>query len=226
VSELCITCGKRPRKAGRRQCGPCAYRSEDQEKARLRRQKGRTQRREHKRRLRRAQGAEPMEVIRQRAALRAAQRPKLSAVEREARRLERLRARPWLQFRDGATRYRWRYQNDAEFAQRERERAIVFRFTHPEIAAKCDRGDHWRLATLRADGSVTEEVVRKLLRASSCYLCGVELTPDNRSIDHRIALALGGGHTASNLAPCCLACNARKARKERALLLLSDEMKG
>ncbi|MBN1460596.1 MAG: hypothetical protein JXA57_13765 [Armatimonadetes bacterium] len=206
MSELCITCGVRPRKKGHRQCGHCAWRSEDPEKARIRR-------REYKRRLRRAQGAEPMEVKRERAAKRRA--------EREAKRAERLRAnrperKPWLRYPDGsAARYRSRYKHDPAFAQRERERAIVYRFTHPEIAVKSDPGNHWRLAAARADGSVTETVVRALLTASSCYLCGVELTPENRSIDHRVALILGGNHSAANLAACCMPCNREKAHHER-----------
>lgn len=205
MSELCITCGKRPRKKGRRQCGHCAWRAEDPDKARVRR-------REYKRRLRRAQGAEPMEVKRERAAKRRA--------EREARRAEWLRAnspkrKPWLQFPDVATRYRCRYRNDPEFAQQERDRAIVYRYTHPEIAAKSDSGVRWQLAAERSDGSVTRRVVRELLAAERCYLCGVELTPANRSIDHRVALSRGGDHTADNLAACCIACNRRKAADER-----------
>ncbi len=212
MSALCITCGERPRKKGRRQCGPCAYRSEDQDKAQLRRQRGRGQRREYKRAQRQAAGCESMEMIRARAAQKQA--------EREAKRTQRkastLASRPWLQYpHHSAAMYRSRYQNDPEFAQRERERAIVFRFTHPEIAAKSDRGRHWQLAASRADGSVTEGVVRNLLHARSCYLCGVELTPANRSIDHRVALILGGNHSAGNLAPCCMPCNRAKAMHER-----------
>jgi 5-methylcytosine-specific restriction endonuclease McrA len=153
-----------------------------------------------------------MEVIRERAAKRRA--------EQETRRMQRSienkpANKPWLQFRSPADRFRWRYQNDPAFAQRERERAIVYRFTHPELVAKWEKSSHWRLAAARSDGSVTKKVVRCLLRATSCYLCGVELTAANRSIDHRVALTLGGNHTASNLAPCCQPCNREKARHER-----------
>lgn len=206
MTELCITCGTNPRKKGRRQCGRCAWRSEDPDKARVRR-------REFKRRLRRTQGAEPRELKAQRAAEKRA--------EAEAKRAERLAAnsperKPWLQYPDGsAERYRCRYQSDPAFAKRERERAIVFRFTHPDLAVKSDRGNHWELAAARADGSVTKAVVRTLLRTKRCYLCEVELTPDNRSIDHRLALTLGGAHTAENLAACCLPCNREKGVHER-----------
>ncbi len=212
MSALCITCGERPRKKGRRQCGPCAWRSEDPEKVRARRERSRPQRTEYKRRVRRAAGAERRELRRARAAQKRA--------EAEAKRAERIAAnsierKPWLALKGGAERFRWRYQNDPEFAQRERERAIVFRFTHPDLAVKGDPGNHWRLAAASADGSVTEAVVRALLAARSCYLCGIELTPANRSIDHRVAVSLGGLHTAGNLAPCCLPCNRAKARVER-----------
>ncbi len=211
MTELCVACGQRPRKPGSRKCGPCRYRAEDPEKAQLRRQRGRVQRREYKRRLRREAGCESMEVIRQRGAQKRA--------EREAERLRRMaenspERKPWLQFSSVAERYRCRYQNDPAFSERERERAIVFRFTHPEITVKSNPGRHWRLAAERADGSITAEVVRELLRAARCYLCGTELNAENRSIDHKIALSLGGDHSARNLAPCCLSCNLRKAREE------------
>ena len=212
MTEPCITCGTNPRKKGRRQCGPCAWRSEDPNKVRARRKRSGPQRTEYKRRVRREAGAEPMDVRRARCAQR--------RVEAEAKRVERILAnsqerKPWLAFPGAAERFRWRYQNDPEFAQRERERAIVFRFTHPDLAVKGDPGNHWRLAASRSDGSVTGDVVRALLAAESCYLCGIELTPANRSIDHRLALTLGGDHSASNLAACCLPCNRKKANDER-----------
>lgn len=156
-----------------------------------------------------------MEVKQARAAQRRA--------EAEAKRKERALAnsperKPWLQYPEGsAERYRCRYQTDPAFAKRERERAIVFRFTHPDLAVKSDRGNHWQLAAANADGSVTSTVVRRLLRTKRCYLCGIELTPDNRSIDHRVALTLGGAHTAENLAACCLPCNREKGVFERRL---------
>ena len=207
MSELCITCGERPRKSGRRQCGHCAWRSEDRDKARVRR-------REFKRRLRRAQGAEPIEAIRERAATQRAEAVAKRAEEQAATR----KAKPWLRYPAGsAARFRCRYKHDPAFAQRERDRAIVFRFTNPDIAVKSDPGQHWQLAASRADGSVTRTVVRKLLRAKRCYICGVELTPGNRSIDHRVALILGGDHTAENLAPCCRPCNQKKGGFERKL---------
>jgi 5-methylcytosine-specific restriction endonuclease McrA len=147
---------------------------------------------------------------------RVAQQQAEAEAKRAARAIENSPERkPWLAITGGAERFRWRYQNDPEFAQRERERTIVFRCTHPDLAVKSDRGNHWLLAASRSDGSVTEDVVRALLRAAYCYLCGIDLTPANRSIDHRIALTLGGNHTASNLAPCCLPCNREKAKYER-----------
>lgn len=207
MTKICITCGERPRKSGRRQCGHCAWRSEDTDKARVRR-------REYKRRLRRSQGAEPIEAIRERAAEKCA----MVKAKRAEKKAVTRKARPWLVFPAGsAARFRCRYKHDPAFAQRERDRAIVFRFTNPDIAVKSDPGQHWQLAASRADGSVTKSVVRKLLRAKRCYICGVELTPDNRSIDHRIALILGGTHTAENLAPCCRPCNRKKGGFERKL---------
>jgi hypothetical protein len=179
MSELCVTCGERPRKSGRRQCGPCAYRAEDREKYHERKVRGREQRKEYKRRLRRAAGCELLVDKLARAAEKRAEAEALRVERQAANSIER---KPWLALSRGADRFRWRYQNDPEFAERERERAIIFRFTHPEHAAKSDRSIHWSLAAARADGSVTEEVVTRLLRAETCYLCGNSLTRKNRSI--------------------------------------------
>lgn len=42
-----------------------------------------------------------------------------------------------------------------------------------------------------------------------CYLCGIDLTDENRTIDHRIPYARGG-RGFDNLALCCLMCNWEK----------------
>lgn len=47
-----------------------------------------------------------------------------------------------------------------------------------------------------------------------CYYCEVELTKDNRSVDHVIPLALGGAHHISNLVPSCIPCNSSKGDRE------------
>ena len=72
---LCITCEERPRKKGRRQCGRCAWRSED---AGL----GRERRKQFKRRLRLRQGC----VTRAARAAAAVEREKQREQDRERRR--------------------------------------------------------------------------------------------------------------------------------------------
>lgn len=207
MSAPCVTCGIRPRKSGRSQCGHCSWLAEDSGKARIRR-------REYKRRIRRLSGAESRDAIHVRAKQRSA--------EREARRVRVALAnaperKPWLRYpRESAARYQSRYDHDPAFAAAERIRTTIRRFTHPESAAKVERGKHWRTAAARSDGSVTRTVVRRLLHDRSCYLCGTELTAANRTIDHRIALARGGDHTAGNLAACCRICKRGKDAGARA----------
>lgn len=42
----------------------------------------------------------------------------------------------------------------------------------------------------------------------SCYLCGTDQA--RLTVEHIVPLARGGLHTASNVAPACMRCNARK----------------
>lgn len=43
-----------------------------------------------------------------------------------------------------------------------------------------------------------------------CYLTGAELTPFDRSLDHVVSIANGGGHTVDNLLPCTWEANDKK----------------
>ena len=46
-----------------------------------------------------------------------------------------------------------------------------------------------------------------------CYLCGVELSIHEVTLDHVVALANGGSHTEDNLRVACRECNSRKGSK-------------
>lgn len=56
----------------------------------------------------------------------------------------------------------------------------------------------------------------------SCYQCAKPMSPnanpfspDSATVDHVLALSLGGEHSMRNVRACCLACNCSKADRER-----------
>jgi len=46
-----------------------------------------------------------------------------------------------------------------------------------------------------------------------CCYCGVQITKDNLSVDHKTALGSGGTHTKENICLCCKDCNTLKLDK-------------
>lgn len=44
-----------------------------------------------------------------------------------------------------------------------------------------------------------------------CYICGIRLTDQTKTIDHVKPLSLGGKDHKLNMRPCCLTCNKEKA---------------
>jgi 5-methylcytosine-specific restriction endonuclease McrA len=47
-----------------------------------------------------------------------------------------------------------------------------------------------------------------------CFYCNVDLTADNRTLDHLIPLSRGGKHEVGNLLPSCISCNSSKLNKQ------------
>ncbi|DAZ90940.1 TPA_asm: HNH endonuclease, partial [Cyanophage Cy-LDV1] len=60
------------------------------------------------------------------------------------------------------------------------------------------------------DGTIAIEHVRG---AESCLYCAAKLTKLNRVVDHMQPIALGGVHSASNVAQVCFKCNMEKGSK-------------
>lgn len=52
-----------------------------------------------------------------------------------------------------------------------------------------------------------------------CYLCERDLNDGNRSVDHVVPKALGGGDAVANLKLCCISCNFRKGDQSLASYL-------
>lgn len=61
------------------------------------------------------------------------------------------------------------------------------------------------------DGTLTRRVVRKMFaQCARCAYCSAAMTPSEKTLDHMVPIALGGGHTVANVVVCCLSCNSSK----------------
>jgi len=65
-----------------------------------------------------------------------------------------------------------------------------------------------------AKGQIKPKQWRCLLKRHNfrCFYCGIQLTPINRTLDHKIPLSRGGANTINNVVPACRPCNNRKLR--------------
>lgn len=122
---------------------------------------------------------------------------------------------PWRNPRlSSAEQFRLRYSLDPEFADKQRDRTRIRKYTNPEYAAQWERyGSRWLRAAVSADGTVTRELCYELLRLKRCHYCQGATKRKDREIDHVVALANGGAHTACNLVMACKACNRAKRDK-------------
>jgi 5-methylcytosine-specific restriction endonuclease McrA len=57
------------------------------------------------------------------------------------------------------------------------------------------------------------EKIELLKRERFCHWCCIQLTDNNRTIDHVIPLSRGGHHIPDNLIACCRPCNCSKSNK-------------
>lgn len=77
-----------------------------------------------------------------------------------------------------------------------------------------------------SDGSVTEIFLISLYSTTACYYCKKDTPLENRTVDHKIALANGGKHIAENLVMACWSCNCSKQDKtEEAFLKVLNNNK-
>lgn len=127
--------------------------------------------------------------------------------------------KPWNDHRlSEAEKYTCRYDNDAAYREKERERVRMYKYSHPETVAgwkdtPCNRRK-WNQAAISADGTVTKAVIRRLTVEENCAYCHAPLTADNRHIDHVTPLSRGGVHSADNIVAACQSCNATKGAKK------------
>lgn len=106
--------------------------------------------------------------------------------------------------------YKERYYDRAKA----RERTAAYRVRHSERWKALHRLHmHKRRSLMTAlnDGSVTDDVLRRLYAQRICSYCGKPTEKRLRTIDHIMPLVRGGRHTAGNLTMACFACNSSKS---------------
>lgn len=127
--------------------------------------------------------------------------------------------KPWTDPRlSNAERYTSKYQFKKGFRDKERERTRMYKWSHPDTVAgwndESSKQRRWNQAAISADGSVTKNFVKELLRQKLCPYCLCLLTKDNRHLDHVTPLSQDGEHSATNLIACCSFCNGSKGAKK------------
>lgn len=117
-----------------------------------------------------------------------------------------------------AEKFTLRYELDQKFRAKELERRRLFKWSHPEVVAmqENDAGNRrrWNQAAIKADGTITKNVVKELLRQKLCPYCLARLTKDNLQIDHVTPLSQDGAHSITNVVACCSSCNRSKGARK------------
>lgn len=94
-----------------------------------------------------------------------------------------------------------------------RDRTAAYRERHrPRYLANHRMAQFKRRTSIEvtSDGTVTDEFLQGLYATDTCRYCQQPTPPEARTADHRIPLARGGAHSASNLVMACFACNSSK----------------
>lgn len=187
---LCILCGERERKKGRRVCGHCQMHVERAQRGPDRMRALTVYRREYKRRIRRERGCRLRSDMASAAAARRAARPKrvFTSLAIELRKLM------------------------LPSVERSRMYGRLVAYTNTTSKRWSPKAEQWRaLAHAASDGTVTaESIIALLLREPECSLCGASVPLAIRSLDHVRALAEGGAHSIHNLRVACVPCNREK----------------
>lgn len=96
--------------------------------------------------------------------------------------------------------------------------AAKYRRMHREIYRNASLRRRALIKGVPVSGVTREDIIRR--DGTTCYLCGDKLDPNTPprhpkaiTIDHVLALARGGHHTANNLRVACKSCNSRKRDK-------------
>lgn len=149
-------------------------------------------------------------ILARRAELRRLKKtPEQLAAETERKRLLETTTH-YQRHRESILRYQrgWYERNKEKFAKWNRENARKHKQRRADERAR------------RRARQVGAPEVEKIDRASiiardqsMCHLCGEFVSPGQMTLDHVVALARGGNHTASNLKVAHRSCNSRKGRR-------------
>lgn len=122
------------------------------------------------------------------------------------------RVRAWYHERGGKEQNAERRKRP-DVAEYRRVQVRLWRARHPDKVAEWDasyRNKRNRLVSQQQDGSAGAAIA-SLLKLKTCQYCGVRFASmDDKRIDHRQPISLGGLHSAINLEVCCDPCNSRK----------------
>lgn len=94
-----------------------------------------------------------------------------------------------------------------------RRATAVYRERHRERAMAAHRLHQFKRragVAATSDGTVTDDVLRRVYAEKTCAYCEQITHIDDRTIDHRVPLARRGKHSASNLVMACRTCNSSK----------------
>ena len=117
---------------------------------------------------------------------------------------------------------RKREQNRDKLNAQSRERYQRIKNHHSELTKRWKqehkdlRNHHWQLRRARKQNVVYDLTFEqwesiKIHFDNKCAYCGKE---SKMTQDHFVPIVNGGGHTKSNIIPCCLSCNCSKSTKD------------
>ena len=102
------------------------------------------------------------------------------------------------------------YRQDEKSA---REATAAYRARHSErhkAAHRVRMFEYRNRKKVTSDGTVTDEFLKELYAQEFCHYCLQFTELINRTVDHKVALAKEGHHSASNLVMACWTCNSSK----------------
>lgn len=97
-----------------------------------------------------------------------------------------------------------------------RKSTAAYRKRHKERVQAAHRLHQFKRRSLtkaHSDGTVTDEILKDLLKRIECFYCKKHTNRKFRTLDHMTPLSRGGAHSASNLVMACLSCNTSKRDK-------------
>lgn len=122
-----------------------------------------------------------------------------------------------------------RYHDDIKNREARRINTARWRKENRPRALALHRLHQWKRRNqidAATDGTVTDAVLEQVYETEACAYCRHSIPQILRTLDHIIALAKGGLHSASNVTMACLSCNSSKADRDLSVFVAELEKKG